>query len=47
VHLVGAVLGGRARLVAGLTNVFDNDTRRHPLGAGEARGLFMGLTMEM
>ena len=43
VRMEGAILRGRIRLMVGVTNVFDHDKRMHPLGAGEARGLVLGL----
>jgi hypothetical protein len=43
VRLEARAVGGRLRLMVGLTNVFDADVRLHPLGAGEARGLLVGV----
>lgn len=43
IRLEGAVFGGRLRVLVGLTNVLDQDARLHPLGAGESRGLLVGV----
>ncbi len=43
VRMEGAMLSGRLRVMIGVTNVLDHDARLHPLGAGESRGLVLGL----